>query len=105
MEGYADEQVERSCTLVRNSRKTVLQGTCVTGRETISTEGAGQPGLPVQYICPVQGIVFAFRGTGHALGTAVLIDCQPERIHISAQVYDGADGTISCAMDHTTLFA
>ena len=77
----------------------------MTGREAIPTERACQSWLSGCNICPVKGIIFTFGSAGHAIGTAVLINGQPEGIDKATQVNDGTDGTVCGAVHHTALFS
>ena len=76
----------------------------MAGRNTISTQGTTFSRLSAYDMGPVQGVIFAMPGAGHAVRAALIVNIHSERRDKSAQVYNGAYGTVSGAVYHSSFF-
>ncbi len=72
----------------------------MAGGDAITTKGTGKARFPVGNISFVQCIIFTEAGTDHAIGTAVVVDIHPERIHKTGQVHNSPNGAVRSAMHH-----
>ena len=77
----------------------------MTRGEAIAAKGTCSSWFPFRNVGPVQGIVFAGVGAGQTIGTTIVVDKQSEGIHLMGEIYHGADGAVSCTVDHAALFS